>query len=155
LDDVDLAIHEAGHFIFAPFGDHLSVLGGSLLQVLVPLIFVVYFWRSRQTFAGAITLSWVALNLVSVARYIGDARGRDLPLLGGENALHDWWYLLTEWDLLKQDHEIARTVRLLGICTFVLSVGIAWFIERADERERRTEPVSRAPRKYPFAEPRR
>ena len=40
LDDVNLAIHEAGHLVFAPLGDHPGVLGGSLFQVLVPVAFV-------------------------------------------------------------------------------------------------------------------
>jgi hypothetical protein len=58
----------------------------------------------------------------NVARYIGDARAQDLPLLGGENTVHDWWYLLTEWDLLPHDLAIARWVRMAGAVAFVAAV---------------------------------
>ncbi|MFN8574660.1 MAG: hypothetical protein U0132_21585 [Gemmatimonadaceae bacterium] len=155
LDDVDLAVHEAGHLVFAPLGDHMSFLGGSLLQVLVPLAFVLYFWRSRQAFAGGITLAWVGVNLVNVSRYIGDARAQDLPLLGGENAIHDWWYLLTEWDLLPRDHDIARAVHLLGACAFASAVIVAWFAERGDERERAVAAAAPSRESLPVPLPRR
>lgn len=137
LDDVNLAIHEAGHLVFSPFGDHLGFLGGSLLQLIVPSVFVGYFWRSRQRFAAGITLSWVAVNLLYVSRYIGDARAQELPLLGGENAIHDWWYLLTEWDLLPSDMAIARAVHFGAALSFVLSAALALLaLQGANERAR-------------------
>ena len=48
LDHVDLAVHEAGHVVFAPFGEFLGVAGGSLLQLIVPAAFVLYFLRTRN-----------------------------------------------------------------------------------------------------------
>lgn len=35
IDGVNLAFHEAGHLIFAPFGSTLGILGGTLGQLLV------------------------------------------------------------------------------------------------------------------------
>lgn len=111
LDDVNLAVHESGHVVFGLFGDPLHTLGGSLLQVVVPLAFVGYFFRSRQRFAAAFTLFWVGASMLNVAHYIGDAQAQALPLLGGENVVHDWWFLLTGWDLLPRDGAIAGLVQ--------------------------------------------
>ena len=122
LDDVDLAIHEAGHIVFSPFGDVVTALGGSLFQTLVPVAFVGYFLRARQRFAAAITMGWVAVNLINVSRYISDARAQDLPLLGGENVIHDWWYILISWDLLKSDLAIGRVVHLCAAIVFVAAI---------------------------------
>lgn len=122
LDDVNLAIHEAGHVFFQPLGDTVGVLGGSLLQVIVPLAFVVYFLRQRETFSASVVAAWLGASLGNVALYIADARAQELPLLGGENAIHDWWYLLTEWDRLPQDLAIARWIRVAGGLTFVAAV---------------------------------
>ena len=122
LDDANLAIHEAGHVFFQPLGDPLVVLGGSLLQVLVPLAFVTYFLVRRDWFAASVVNAWLGASLGNLALYIGDARAQELPLLGGENAIHDWWYLLIEWDLLPQDLVIARWVRMAGALAFVLAV---------------------------------
>jgi hypothetical protein len=122
LDDVNLAIHEAGHVFFQPLGDPWVVLGGSLFQVLVPLAFVAYFLVRRDGFAASVVLAWVAASLTNVARYIGDARAQELPLLGGENVIHDWWYLLLEWDALASDVTIARWIRMASGLAFVVSV---------------------------------
>ena len=122
LDDLNLAIHEAGHLVFSAFGDTITVLGGSLFQVIVPLVFVGYFARTRQRYAAAVTMAWVGVNLLNVSRYIGDARAQELPLLGGENSIHDWWYLLINWDLLPRDHVIARWVHFFGVVAFLSSL---------------------------------
>lgn len=122
LDDLDLAVHEAGHLVFSAFGETATVLGGSLFQVIVPTVFVGYFARTRQRYAAAATLSWVGVNLLNVARYVGDARAQQLPLLGGEDSIHDWWYLLINWDLLRQDLVIARWVLFAGVVAFLSSL---------------------------------
>src|SRR5690554_3718353 len=48
LDYLNLAIHEAGHWVFAIFGQFMSILGGSLLQILTPLSVVVSFAFQRN-----------------------------------------------------------------------------------------------------------
>lgn len=122
LDDLNLAVHEAGHLVFSAFGETMTILGGSLFQVLVPAVFVGYFARTHQRYAAAVTLSWVGVNLLNVSRYIGDARAQELPLLGGEDSIHDWWYLLINWDLLPSDLAIARWVHFLGVVAFLSSL---------------------------------
>jgi hypothetical protein len=122
LDDVNLAVHEAGHVFFQPFGDPLVVLGGSLLQVLVPAAFVAYFLVRHEAFSASVVTAWLAASLTNVALYIGDARAQELPLLGGENVIHDWWYLFTEWDMLPHDLTVANWVRMIAALAFVIAV---------------------------------
>ena len=43
LHVISIPFHEAGHLIFAPFGDLMTSLGGSLMQVLVPVVCGVAF----------------------------------------------------------------------------------------------------------------
>lgn len=141
LDDVNLAIHEAGHVVFAPLGDHPGVLGGSLFQVLVPAAFVVYFLVRQDRFAASVVMAWVGASLGNVARYIADARARDLPLLGGENVIHDWWYLLIEWDLLSHDLVIAQWVRMAGALAFVIAVTGGVLFSRSEVEFPATNPA--------------
>jgi hypothetical protein len=119
LDGVDLAIHETGHLVFAPFGDTIGVLGGTLFQLIVPLAFVASFWR-RDRYAAMVCLWWVAQNCWHVAVYVDDARAQLLPLVGGGE--HDWAYLLGEAGWLSQDHAIARLIRASGVMLYLVAI---------------------------------
>ena len=126
LDNVDLAIHETGHLVFAPFGEFVAVFGGTLFQLLVPAVFVGSFWRRGDRFAALVTLWWVAQNCWNIARYIADARAQLLPLVGGGE--HDWAYLLDDLGLLSHDQVIASTVRGVGALLLVISVAGAFVV---------------------------
>jgi len=53
----NLIFHEAGHILFSPFGQFMTVLGGSLTQVLVPLVCAgAFLWQSRDRFGAAVHL---------------------------------------------------------------------------------------------------
>ncbi|MES0874652.1 hypothetical protein [Sinimarinibacterium thermocellulolyticum] len=83
LHGVDLAFHEFGHLLFSFLGEWMMYLGGSLLQILVPLLLAVYFvCKQHQPFSAAVCLWWCGQNFIDVAPYIADARALALPLVG-------------------------------------------------------------------------
>ena len=43
IDGVDLAIHETGHLVFAPFGEFMTFLGGTAFQLIMPAADAVHF----------------------------------------------------------------------------------------------------------------
>ena len=139
LGNVDFVIHEAGHPIFGLFlGEFIGILGGTLMQLLMPAAFTTYFLFFRHDlYAACATGVWVAENLFgSVATYIGDARARILPLHGGPYVIHDWNYLLGKLGLLEWDHVIAWTVRAAGVLLFgacIVAGSLAAFQERPVE----------------------
>jgi hypothetical protein len=131
LHGVGLAIHEGGHyFVFALAPEFMMVLGGSLTQCLLPLLFVGYFWYTRQQFATFATLFWVGYNLLDTAIYIADARTRALPLLFGEDSIHDWHYILSTLNMLSLDGFLGTMTWGIGMLCMVVSVfGCAWFAQ--------------------------
>ncbi|MFN3265827.1 MAG: TfoX/Sxy family DNA transformation protein [Deinococcales bacterium] len=131
LHNVGLAIHEGGHyFVFALAPEFLMILGGSLTQCLMPMLFVFQFWRTRQQFATFATLFWVGYNLLDTAIYIADARARQLPLLFGENSIHDWHYILSALNMLPLDGFFAAITWVLGsLCMVVSALGCVWFAQ--------------------------
>jgi hypothetical protein len=90
LDYLNLIIHEAGHWLFMPFGQTLYIFGGSLNQLLLPAIFTGYFLYHKDYLCAAFGTFWTGDNLVNVSYYVGDARSMSLPLLGGDSSIHDW-----------------------------------------------------------------
>ncbi|MCU0626656.1 MAG: hypothetical protein MUF21_09275 [Gemmatimonadaceae bacterium] len=120
VDHVNLAIHEAGHIVFLPFGDTMHWLGGTLLQLLVPLVFCIYFWRAADEHGASVALWWVGENCWNIALYIRDAEAMELPLVGGGE--HDWNTLLTAWGVMDRYVQIADTVRMTGTALFALSI---------------------------------
>ena len=124
LDSLDLAIHETGHLVFAAFGQTLAVLGGTLLQLLLPAAFIIALWRSGDRHGATVPLWWMGQNCWNISVYIKDARAQELPLVGGGE--HDWTFLLGQWDLLAQDQTIGGAVYLLGVLLYATSVILGW-----------------------------
>lgn len=122
LHGVNLIFHEAGHTLFAPFGQFLHLLGGSLNQILIPGVVAGYFFYTQQRFASAVTACWMAENFWDVSIYIKDAQERELPLLGGEGVLHDWHYLLLDMNLLPYDDAVGNMVYAIGSLLYLAAI---------------------------------
>jgi hypothetical protein len=51
----NLIFHEAGHVIFMPFGEFTMILGGSLMQCIVPAVIVyVFLVRESDPYAASV-----------------------------------------------------------------------------------------------------
>lgn len=130
LHRVDLVFHEAGHVLFRPFGEFMTILGGSLLQVLVPAaVAAAFLVRHGDNFGASVGLWWTGQSLTDVAVYIRDARELRLPLLGGGTGadrpgLHDWENLLSWMGLLRQERLIAAATDLAGLA--LMALALAW-----------------------------
>ena len=120
LDSVDLAIHETGHLVFAPFGELVGALGGTLFQLIVPAVFVGYFVRRGDRHAATVPLWWVAQNCWNISVYVRDARAEELPLVGGGE--HDWAYLLGRMGWLAHDQGIGKAVHAAGSLIYLLAI---------------------------------
>lgn len=135
IDSVNLVIHEAGHIVFMPFGELLTVAGGSLFQVIMPAAFVAYFYRRGQAYSAALVLFWVGESLLNVSVYAGDALALQLPLLGGEDTIHDWNHLLGSTGLLSSTYKIAAALRLAGTLAILAAFFFSLKHARRSERE--------------------
>jgi hypothetical protein len=125
LHGVSLAFHEAGHVIF--WGNQITVaLAGSIMQILMPAVFVAAFIYHRNPFGASVALWWVAQNFMDIAPYINDARALSLTLLGGitgedDPEGHDWHFILRELGWLRHDHTIAKLAFFAGVILMIVS----------------------------------
>ncbi len=130
---LDLAIHEAGHLVFGFLGEFMGVAGGTILQLAAPLITAEIFRRQRDWFAIAVAGCWLSVNLFDVARYAGDARAQELPLVSPitGDPIHDWNFMLGSLGLLKHDTAIAGGIRALAILTMLAGLAAGgWLVWR-------------------------
>lgn len=131
LHGVNLAIHETGHLLFRPFGEFLMVAGGSIFQVVMPLVFFGYFLWNDKPYSASIVLFWVGQSITDVSVYAADAVVMQLMLTSGltgsEGGFHDWNYLLTATGLLNQTKVIAGLIRFVGTA-IIIGGGIAAFL---------------------------
>lgn len=132
LDGVNLALHEAGHPIVGLVSDRLAVYGGTLFQLLFPALFAHHFRRRREALGFAAALLWLGESLMNVARYMKDARARQLPLVGGGD--HDWTEIFGRLGMLAHDTAIGNGVRLLGLGLAAYAVWWAWRHRRRGNR---------------------
>src|SRR5258708_23471254 len=87
-DFVNLMIHEAGHLFFSWGGNTLMLLGGTLGELLVPLLCAIYFLFPRQTHGFVFSAFWFFYNSSYIGTYLNDARTNALPLVSSE--IRDW-----------------------------------------------------------------
>src|SRR5690606_11945356 len=120
-----LVIHEAGHTFLMPFGEFMAILGGSLFQLLLPLICAgTVLWSNRDSFGAGLGVWWVGVSLLDLSPYIYDARQPQLIMLGGhtgEDGPHDWIYLLETFNAVPQAHAYGAAAHTLGL--FIMLIG--------------------------------
>ncbi|MEX2523566.1 MAG: zinc ribbon domain-containing protein [Gammaproteobacteria bacterium] len=121
LHNINLPFHEAGHVVFGLFGQFIGSLGGTLGQLLIPVVAgIALLWHRGDTFGAGLCLWWFGQNFLDIAPYMADARAGQLPLLGGNYGrsspygFHDWEFILGETGLLTHDQTLAAVTLNLG-----------------------------------------
>ncbi|MBZ0200477.1 MAG: hypothetical protein K8H86_11460 [Ignavibacteriaceae bacterium] len=122
IDNFDLVIHEAGHFFFSFFGNFIYTLGGTLMQMLIPMLFIWYFWKNYYRTGVQFSLLFLGQNLINISVYAADAQARKLPLLGGNKVYHDWHYILNEIGILQHDAVVGYVFVGLAIVIFIIAL---------------------------------
>jgi len=137
---INLPFHEAGHVMFSPLGEFMSILGGSLLQILIPVVCAVAFARRDDWFGAAVCVWWAGENFVDLGPYIADARALQLPLIGGQTGAevtgHDWEAILGRLGWLHLDHALGIAAHITGSVVMIaaLTAG-AWMLFKGRSAE--------------------
>lgn len=132
MHNILLPIHEAGHVFLIPFGEFMTILGGSLLQLALPMgIAIAFVIRNRDNYAAALGLWWASVSLLDLSPYIYDSLHPQLTMLGGhtgEDGPHDWIYLLGVFGQLDQAQRWGALVHTSGAALAVLALLWAAYI---------------------------
>jgi hypothetical protein len=131
IGGLNLGIHELGHVLFGFLGQSVSIAGGTIAQLTVPVFAIFNFYRQKDFFAITLSFGWLSTNFFNIATYVADARRLELPLvsIGGGSVYHDWEYMLSSLNILQFDTAIAGGFRFLAMVSMLgcLFVG-AWLL---------------------------
>jgi hypothetical protein len=135
LGPLNLGIHELGHLLFSFLSQTMQIAGGTLLQILVPVLAMFNFYRQKDFFAIALCFGWLSTNFFGIAVYIADARRLELPLVapfgGGDNTVHDWEFLLSKMHVIQFDIFIASIVRIFAVVAMMICIlSCLWLLWR-------------------------
>ncbi|MFC4636805.1 hypothetical protein [Deinococcus hohokamensis] len=136
LDGVNLVFHEAGHVLLLWAGQTLTLLGGSLMQLAVPLGCAAVFAFRGDRYAAGLMVLWLAHSLGSVGAYVADAPTRALDLLTGDPDTHDWWQLLAPGGHLAWAAPLGRLFQALALIGVIAGVLLSVWDELQPDRER-------------------
>lgn len=130
MHNINLVVHEAGHILFRPFGWFMTILGGTLGQILMPLIVMLGFMiKHHNNFAASVGLWWCGQSVMNCAPYIDDALDQKLVLLGGHTGAdapgnHDWNNILIEFNVFEKHREVANFADTTG--TILMLIALVW-----------------------------
>ncbi len=123
---INLAFHEMGHIIFRFGGDIVTALGGTIMQLLIPIAAMIVFIKTPDFTGIPFSLLWLSSNLFYVSWYMRDASSMELPLvsIGGGDAYHDWNYLFNHWGILGKEIMISNIILYSAYGIMILSIAL-------------------------------
>tara|TARA_B100001939_G_C16792124_1_gene551859 strand:- start:263 stop:769 length:507 start_codon:yes stop_codon:yes gene_type:complete len=133
IQNVNLIFHEAGHVFLIFFGETLYMLGGTIFEIGVPLLIALYFYFTNQKFSAIFCCWWLTTALLSVSIYVSDAQERLLPLITKDISTHDWFNILSKYNMLQHDDLIGNIFWILAIISTAMMVVI--FIQDKDTKK--------------------
>lgn len=135
FEGINLGFHEMGHAAFSWIGVRiLTVAGGTIFQLAVPVAAGVYLLRKQHDpFGAAVCVFWLGTALFSAGIYAADARAQALPLVSPFGPVdvdsHDWTVMLLRFGMLTRDEAIGAALRRGGIVAMIASLtGGVWIL---------------------------
>jgi hypothetical protein len=114
-------------------------MGGTLMQLIVPSVFIIYFFFHGQRYSSALTGIWLAGSFFGISIYARDAWVMELPLLGGvtgDTDYHDWNIIVSELNMIGQIQQIADAFYYTGILVLAGSIAFGiYYSLKSDDME--------------------
>lgn len=138
LSGVDLAFHEASHFLTSFLPRVVYFAGGSIGQIAWPLgIGIAFIVFNKDALGAGLCFAWAGSSAQNVSLYIADAPTMALPLIGGQ---HDWNTILgyEHFDRLDWADGLSKGVWTFGLLLWIgglaLCIAGPWIVSRREDR---------------------
>jgi len=122
IDTYHLIVHEAGHFILGFMGYFIMMMGGTIMQLLVPAMLMLYSFLNRMRVIFQFSFFLLGHSFLNVSVYAADAQAMKLRLFGPPGAKHDWNTVLSLLGILEYTPVVAIFFVLMAGACFILAV---------------------------------
>jgi hypothetical protein len=143
--NTDLTLHEFGHMLFCSGGKGICYAGGTIFQLLVPVICISYFLLARKFFSASLLVFWLGENIINSSYYMATAIDMEgiyfspwegiMSKAQNPGLVTDWNYLFGSWGVLSAAPAIAQAVNILGFVVMIAAVICGIISSRPDEEE--------------------
>jgi hypothetical protein len=133
MDSVNVMVHEAGHFFAGVNGGAVALLGGTVLQLLLPLALTAYCTVKDDEHAASLGVWWVGQSYLTLSTYMTNGIPASLPV--SASGADDWSALFVRWDVVSLGAQYAQLSR--GFGALIMLVATMWGIFRAAEAQPR------------------
>ncbi len=134
IDAFNQPVHEAGHILFSPFGTEAPLLGGTLLQLFLPLLLGAWFTVQNNEYAASVAAWWVGQSFTTIGLTMANSSSVGLPHPGADQ---DWSILFAEWGVAGQAVQYGHLAHGFGF--LIMLVATYWGVIEAFSR-----PVARS-----------
>jgi hypothetical protein len=115
-------VHEAGHVYFNWGWDVLHAFGGTLNEIIFPLLPAYYCYIKKYKFLCSLFIFWLGHNFFGIGVYMADSRARKEIMFGDGSEIHDWEFLLNKFNIINYDVTLGNTVWAIGWIFVALSI---------------------------------
>jgi hypothetical protein len=129
LHMIVLPFHEAGHVFLMWAGSFMHYLGGTLGQLVMPIVLACALILKRGDAYGAALFTWLlGYSVADTGVYMFDAYDPKMMLLSGytgaESANHDFIQIFGDLNLLNSARGIGRATGAIG--RIIMLASLAW-----------------------------
>ncbi|WP_345974501.1 hypothetical protein [Sulfurimonas sp. HSL3-7] len=140
LNSANMIVHEAGHGVCYLFAcpELITALNGTVFQLLLPMIFIYYYYKRENSIVMGLGAIWLAQNLVYVAWYMSTSHTpQRYPFFIPGADKHDFWFIFREVGVYEYDWLISGAVRVIAVVLLLVSYGYLLYIAFLKNESRR------------------
>lgn len=121
-DYFHLVVHTAGKYIFGLAGEAPGLYGGTVMQIIIPVLLIIFFYVNYLRIWLQFALFLFGHTMLNIGAYAADAATKKIELFGDPNVSHDWNKILTNLDALNYSGDIARYFFVLAVIAFITAI---------------------------------
>lgn len=131
LSKAILPWHEAGHLILRPFGEFMTIFGGTLFQIMFPVILGgALLVKRRDPFGAALAFWLLGYSVIYTGWYMHDAGDPQAMMVSGKSSAetdgHDWVNLFSYMGGWWLQHAVGVGIFVARVGQAMMVTGLAW-----------------------------